>query len=113
MKTTLTHRIQRYRFPAALAAVACTLAGLAPAKEMSPEDIQAKARQIDQMVADKLAKENIEPTAPVTDDVFVRRVYLDIAGRIPTLKETTDFLGNPSADKRAELIEALLNSDGY
>jgi hypothetical protein len=35
--------------------------------------------------------------APVTDEVFVRRIYLDIAGRIPTLKETTDFLADKSS----------------
>ena len=113
MKSTLIKTTPSYRLPTALAAMACALAGLASAKEMSLADVQAKAQQIDQMVSAKLAKEKIDPTAPVTDEVFVRRIYLDISGRIPTLKETTDFLADKSANKRAELIDALLASDGY
>ncbi|MCW0219249.1 MAG: DUF1549 and DUF1553 domain-containing protein [Prosthecobacter sp.] len=113
MKSTLIKTTPSYRLPTALAAMACALAGLASAKEMSLADVQAKAQQIDQMVSAKLAKEKIDPTAPVTDEVFVRRIYLDISGRIPTLKETTDFLADKSANKRADLIDALLASDGY
>ncbi|HEY1085064.1 MAG TPA: DUF1549 domain-containing protein, partial [Prosthecobacter sp.] len=105
----------RYRLQTALAALALVLAGFtgAPAKEMTQAEIQAKASEIDRLVAARLEKEKIQPNAPVTDDVFVRRIYLDIAGRIPTLKETTDFLADTAADKRAKLIDALLDSDGY
>ncbi|MCX6858147.1 MAG: DUF1549 domain-containing protein [Verrucomicrobia bacterium] len=77
------------------------------------EDIQAKAAQIDKLVATKLEKEKIQPHAPISDEVFVRRIYLDISGRIPTLKETTDFLADTTADKRSKLIDTLLASDGY
>jgi Protein of unknown function (DUF1549)/Protein of unknown function (DUF1553) len=77
------------------------------------EEIQAKAAQIDKLVSAKLEKEKIQPHAPVSDEVFVRRIYLDISGRIPTLKETTDFLADTAADKRSTLIDALLASDGY
>lgn len=77
------------------------------------EDIQAKAAQIDKLVTIKLEKEKIQPHAPISDEVFVRRIYLDISGRIPTLKETTDFLADTTADKRSKLIDTLLASDGY
>ncbi|MBB5040328.1 DUF1549 domain-containing protein [Prosthecobacter dejongeii] len=113
MKPSLTPKNPGYRLPAALAAMACALAGLTQAKEMSPADIQAKAKQMDQLVLTKLEKEKIQPTAPVSDEVFVRRIYLDISGRIPTLKETTDFLADQAPDKRAKLIDELLASDGY
>ncbi|MEN3941122.1 DUF1549 domain-containing protein [Prosthecobacter sp. SYSU 5D2] len=113
MKTTFIHKTQSYRLPTALAVLACALAGLAQAKEMPLESIRAKAGEIDQLVAAKLEKEKIQPNAPVTDDVFVRRIYLDIAGRIPTLRETTEFLASKEADKRAKLIDTLLASDGY
>lgn len=83
------------------------------ARAMSPPDIQAKAAQIDKLVAAKLEKEKIQPLAPVSDEVFVRRIYLDIVGRIPTLKETNEFLADAAADKRAKLIDGLLASDGY
>ncbi|MEQ1749941.1 MAG: DUF1549 domain-containing protein [Prosthecobacter sp.] len=88
-------------------------ASLSGARALSLEDIKAKSAQIDQLVSTKLQKEKIQPYAPTTDEVFVRRIYLDIAGRIPTLKETTDFLADAEADKRAKLIDELLASDGY
>tara|TARA_R110002096_G_scaffold147671_19_gene307743 strand:+ start:6781 stop:8919 length:2139 start_codon:yes stop_codon:yes gene_type:complete len=53
------------------------------------------------------------PTNELSDEQFVRRVYLDIAGRIPTYQETTEFLDQNGKDKRAELIDDLLVSDGF
>lgn len=92
-------------FAAALV-VAASPVGAAP-------DLKATAGKIDELVAAKLAKENLTPTAPVSDEVFVRRIYLDIAGRIPTLKETQAFLADKDAEKRAKLIDQLLASDAY
>ena len=83
------------------------------ARALSLPEIQAKAAQIDKLVSANLEKQKLQATAPVTDEVFVRRIYLDIAGRIPSLKETNDFLADKTADKRAKLIEELLASDGY
>jgi len=83
------------------------------ARALSLPEIQAKAAQIDKLVSANLEKQKLQATAPVTDDVFVRRIYLDIAGRIPSLKETNEFLADKAADKRAKLIEQLLASDGY
>jgi Protein of unknown function (DUF1549)/Protein of unknown function (DUF1553)/SLA1 homology domain 1, SHD1 len=48
-----------------------------------------------------------------SDDQFVRRVYLDITGRIPTHDEAKAFITNSSKDKRAKLIDMLLDSPGY
>jgi uncharacterized protein YqcC (DUF446 family) len=76
-------------------------------------DARAMAREIDSLVAQKLAQHQIQPHAPASDEVFLRRVTLDIAGRIPTLKETHAFLNNADADKRSRLIDQLLDSDGY
>lgn len=80
---------------------------------MSPEDLRAKSAEIDRLILAKLEKEKLSPHAPVSDEVFVRRVHLDIVGRIPTLKETADFLADTAADKRAQLIDRLLASEGY
>ncbi len=88
-------------------------ASLGPAKALSLQEIQAKAAQINQLVDENLTKQKIQPHASVSDEVFVRRIYLDIAGRIPTLKETSDFLADSASDKRAKLIQTLLDSDGY
>jgi hypothetical protein len=96
-----------------LLTVLLSAAALLPARALTLPEIQAKATQIDKLVDANLVKQKIAPNAPVSDEVFVRRIYLDIAGRIPSLKETTDFLADKAADKRAKLIDVLLASDGY
>ena len=54
--------------------------------------LASRTAQIDQLVADKLAAEKLHPNAQASDEVFVRRVYLDVVGRIPSAKETLVFL---------------------
>ncbi|MEY4484305.1 MAG: hypothetical protein RL693_1757, partial [Verrucomicrobiota bacterium] len=49
----------------------------------------------------------------LNDEQFVRRVYVDIAGRIPNYEEASAFLKDGASDKRAKLIDKLLESDGY
>ncbi len=53
------------------------------------------------------------PNEKTNDSQFMRRVYLDIAGRIPTFDEASKFLGSTSRSKRAELIDELLETDAY
>ncbi len=53
------------------------------------------------------------PNAPTTDNQFLRRIYLDIAGRIPTYDEADAFLNDRAPNKRAVLIDKLLDSEGY
>ena len=64
-------------------------------------------RRIDQLIAAKLAA---APAPPASDAEFVRRVYLDLAGRVPAFEETRNFLVDEAANKRAELINRLLSS---
>ncbi len=51
------------------------------------------------------------PSAP--DEVFLRRAYLDLAGRIPTVEEALAFLEDGQPDRRSRLIVSLLESEGY
>lgn len=50
---------------------------------------------------------------PASDEAFLRRVFLDVVGRIPSLEESTRFLDNPDVDKRGKLIDELLRGEGY
>ncbi len=50
---------------------------------------------------------------PAPDDEFLRRVYLDLTGTIPTSREARVFLANTSADKRPQLIGRLLDSPEF
>lgn len=76
-------------------------------------DARAQAREIDALVLKKLEQQKQSPNALVSDDVFLRRAYLDALGRIPTLKETQEFLADTASDKRSLLIDKLLASEGY
>ena len=63
---------------------------------------------VDPLVHDKLHKLRITPSGLCSDEVFVRRVTLDITGTLPD-KETLDgFISDSSPDKRAKLIDRLL-----
>lgn len=73
----------------------------------------ASAKKIDGLITANYAKHKITPMPPADDATFVRRIYLDIAGRIPTYQETTKFLASHESDKRTKLIDQLLGSDDY
>lgn len=76
-------------------------------------DAQQAAKEIDRLVAASYSKHGITPNPRTTDAQFLRRIYLDITGTIPTYKQTRKFLNDREEDKRARLIDELLNSDGY
>ncbi len=65
---------------------------------------------IDEFVLEKLKKLNIRPSMLATDDIFLRRVYLDTIGRLPTSDEVKTFLANTHPDKRSKLIDMLLET---
>ena len=54
------------------------------------------------------SEQKLSPAVVSTDAEFLRRIYLDLTGVIPKFDEATAFLDDPSADKRAKLIEQLL-----
>ncbi|MDQ6707707.1 MAG: DUF1549 and DUF1553 domain-containing protein, partial [Acidobacteriota bacterium] len=56
---------------------------------------------------------HIAPSAPASDSTFIRRAYLDAAGILPTAEETETFLTDKSPDKRAKLIDTLLQRDEF
>ena len=71
------------------------------------------AGEIDALVFTKLKQLQILPSTICSDSDFLRRVTLDLTGRLPTVSETTEFHGNSSPNKRVELIDRLLASDDY
>ena len=81
--------------------------------QMSIDQIKSASLWVDRTVGGALLKNGIQPNKQTDDFVFVRRVYLDVAGRIPTDEEARDFLNNKDPEKRRKLIDRLLISDGY
>ncbi|OGV67394.1 MAG: hypothetical protein A2283_09515 [Lentisphaerae bacterium RIFOXYA12_FULL_48_11] len=68
--------------------------------------------KIDKLVGEKLSKLGIKP-AICSDEVFLRRVYLDVTGTLPTAAEARDFLQDKGKNKRAVLVNRLLDTLEY
>ena len=92
--------------------------GLSPISQAADDKAEAEekmtaAQRIDQFIEAGYAANEVTPHPEISDGLFVRRVYLDIAGRIPTRVERQAFLDDPAKGKRNQLIGELLGSDGY
>ena len=72
-----------------------------------------EANFIDTHVWNKLTRLGIPPSDPIDDATFMRRVFLDVIGTLPTADEARKFIADTAPDKRARLIEALLQRPEY
>lgn len=68
---------------------------------------------LSQRIDNHVAKGLKAPAARSSDDEFLRRVYLNLNGYIPSADEARAFFADSSTDKRAKLVDKLLASDGY
>ncbi len=68
---------------------------------------------IDQQIRQGWSDNEIVPSEAATDEEWVRRIYLDLVGRIPTLEEARSFLEDESPRKRPVLVESLLENEDY
>ncbi len=100
MKKSLVHTSV---LVAALAAAGVSAVSAAPAAQ----------GEIDRLVFAHLNQLGIQPAPLCSDEVFVRRVYLDAIGTLPTAGEVRQFLSDRSPDKRAALIDRLLERDEF
>ncbi|MDG1513988.1 MAG: DUF1549 domain-containing protein, partial [Mariniblastus sp.] len=74
--------------------------------------IDASSR-IDAIIQLDLKKHKLKPNPPASEVQFVRRVYLDVIGRIPSDEELAKFFADTRKDRRARLIDELLDSPGH
>jgi hypothetical protein len=68
---------------------------------------------VDQWAAVKWKRLGVKPSPPADDATFLRRVTVDLCGRLPTSLEARAFLEDASADKRSKWIDRLLDSADY
>ena len=128
MKTEHVRVLRTLRFvPLALAAVLAlgvlaNLAGISildesVAEESTPERSaamwQAVAAKLDGIIDAKLTEEGVKPAPRSSDAEFLRRLYLDLLGTVPTPDEVEGFVADPSRGKRAAKIDELLASESY
>jgi hypothetical protein len=80
-----------------------------------PKDVQfnfpavKENNYIDTFVHNKLKKLRIVPSDVCSDETYLRRVFVDVVGVLPTPEEYTKFMNNPAPNKREQLVDELLS----
>jgi hypothetical protein len=77
------------------------------------KDLPVAKTLVDEHVFAKLRKLGLPPSAPADDATFLRRVTLDITGRLPSAEVARKFLEDKADDRREKAIERLLESEAY
>jgi hypothetical protein len=83
------------------------------ARSFADDYVKRAAYQIDFLIGSTLVAKGQKFNPPASDEQFVRRLYLDAIGRIPSAEEAATYLADTAPDKRAKLIDKLLYSPGY
>jgi hypothetical protein len=68
---------------------------------------------IDHYVSERIAVDDVQTAGQISDENLIRRLSLDLAGRIPTTAELQKFLASESESKRTELVDRLLASPDF
>ncbi|QDT31714.1 DUF1549 and DUF1553 domain-containing protein [Thalassoglobus polymorphus] len=115
-RTKCFDQFSKLKRPAAVSAFSCLILCLLSSSVVRAEaitDPTSLSLLIDQRISARWKAENVTP-APVADDAeFMRRVYLDVTGKIPHASSVRDFLADDSLNKRQQLVEGLLASPSY
>ena len=75
--------------------------------------VERVARQVDRLLAEDLFDSSTELAPSIDDATFLRRVWLDLVGDIPSPEHTTAFLLDPAEDKRERVVRDLLAHPQY
>ena len=84
-----------------------------PRESKTPLPKVAPANIVDEYVYRNLQRMNVAPSRLTTDPEFIRRVTLDLCGRLPEPADVEAFVQDRAPDKRAKLIDKLLDSPDY
>src|SRR4051812_32318523 len=68
---------------------------------------------VDHYVDARIVEAGVKPAGEADDSTFVRRLTLDLVGRVPTIAEVRAFVDSADPEKRARLVDRLMASPGY
>jgi hypothetical protein len=94
------------------ALAALVLAGPAWADDLLPAN-RPIPEAIDHYIDARLADEKVKPAGPAADAALLRRLTLDLVGRIPTAAEASAYLASNDPAKKVKLVDRLMASPGY
>lgn len=80
---------------------------------LDEKTLNVYSNYIDDLIFRSLRSKKIRSTDKASDNVYIRRLYLTVVGRIPTQSELLEFLNDRDSQKRDKLVQKLLNSEGY
>ncbi|MCU0720416.1 MAG: DUF1549 domain-containing protein [Pirellula sp.] len=109
-----TTKLEKTELPAAV-----TTKGTKPPFSVAVVDtsnrsaIEEAAAKIDAILEKDWTNNSVQPQPPLKDEQFLRRIYLQLGGRIPTVMESGKFLTSKSETKRQDLIDELLATPDY
>lgn len=89
------------------------LTTIARASSAAEPDAAALAALIDRHIETRLEAERVSPAEPADEAEFLRRVYLDLHGVVPTAEQAARYLADSDPARRARLTDALLAGPGY
>lgn len=117
-ETTETGRVQLFDLPGDVAVMVRYQGKVSTFRATVPlgapvDKLPPVSNFVDELVFEKLRTIGMPPSEIADDGTFVRRVTLDITGRLPTASEMKDFMASKDASKRAALIDRLLDSPEY
>src|SRR5215470_8828354 len=93
--------------------LAASLAAAPPPTVFERLDPAVPQTRIDELVLAHLKQLGIHPANPSSDAVFLRRAFLETIGTLPTAQEARTFLADSNPEKRAALIDTLLNREEF
>ena len=80
---------------------------------LAADEVADAASRVDQLIARRWEAEGVSPASIADDAEFMRRIYLDLAGKIPPVMEVREFLADQDPGKRRRLADELLESPNY
>lgn len=102
-----------WRLPVVCAIVYVALATGTRAQEAATDGVQTLADAIDRFIATRWNEERVQPAPPANDEEFLRRIHLDVAGKVPTVSEARKFLNDSAPNKRRALVDRLVDGPAY
>src|ERR1700730_5907781 len=103
-------RINALTLPPMALAVALALGASSSTVQAQEQSLR---QRIDTEIQAAWVREKITPAPPADDSTFLRRLFLDLVGTIPTSEEAKRFLSDSDPNKRARLIDQLLDDPRF